>query len=188
VAADQFFGDSGQHKDWAAQAAVYYDAAARLMKLAEGCEQDKEIKTELTKGAAECVRRAKELRDSLAPSTGCPCSLCKNKGAPKKQATKGAPVKEVTKDKAAKPEAPKKELTKEAASKGAPKKEATKGAPTKETPKQTAPAKETPKQTAPTKQTPKQTAPVCVPVYYTWPVMQWCYTPCVPMVCCVAKK
>jgi len=183
--------------------------------MAVPCEPDKEIRAELTRGAAECVRRAKELRDSLAPSAGCACPMCKAKGAPKKE----APKKEAPKKEAPKKEAPKKEAPKvspithchcivcvpgaKQAGCGclkcmpacpvhpkcmykplAPKKEA----PKKEAPKKEAPKKEAPKKEAPKKEAPKPTAPVCVPAYYPWPMMQWCYTPCVPMVCCVPKK
>ncbi|KAK1865539.1 hypothetical protein I4F81_008069 [Pyropia yezoensis] len=88
VACDQFFNGNANHRDWAAQACVYYDSAARMMKLAEGVETDKEIKAELTSGAAECVRRAKELRDSLAKPAGCGCPACKAAGPPKKEEPK----------------------------------------------------------------------------------------------------
>lgn len=89
VACDQFFNGVEKHRDWAAQSCVYYDSAARMMKMAEGVECDKEIKAELTAGAAECVRRAKELRGDMAKPAGCKCEACKAK----------PPVKEVSKKK-----------------------------------------------------------------------------------------
>lgn len=192
VACDQFFNGVANHSDWAAQACVYYDTAARLMKLAEGVESDKEIKAELTSGAAECVRRAKELRDSLAKPAGCGCPKCKAAGAPKKEEPKKeAPKKETPKHcycVVCLPAAVKAGCTcpkcKPPAAKCLvhPAKEAPKCTCKKEEPKKQAPKKETPK-----KEDPKAVAGYCVPVCYPWPAVQWCY-PMVPVCCVPAKK
>lgn len=192
VACDQFFNGVANHADWAAQACVYYDSAARMMKLAEGVETDKEIKAELTAGAAECVRRAKELRDSLSKPAGCGCPACESGGPPKK----GAP-KEPKKGAAALhchcvvclpvaiqggcscvkcrpagkcPVHPGKAEPMCTCKKAEPKKEE----PKKEQPKK----KEEPK---------KETPAYCVPVCYPWPAVQWCY-PMQPVWCCVPAK
>lgn len=192
VACDQFFNGNANHRDWAAQACVYYDSAARMMKLAEGVETDKEIKAELTSGAAECVRRAKELRDSLAKPAGCGCPACKAAGPPKKE----EPKKEQPKKEAAAkhchcvvclPAAEKAGCT-------CPKCEPAGKClvhPGKAEPKCTCkkePKKEAPKKEEPKKETPKKETPAyCVPVCYPWPAVQWCY-PMQPVYCVPAKK
>lgn len=187
VACDQFFNGVANHADWAAQACVYYDSAARMLKLAESVETDKEIKAELTSGAAECGRRAKELREALAKPAGCGCPGCKAAGPPKKE----EPKKEAPKKEAPKKEEPAKHcycvICLPAAMKAGcvcikcvckePKE------PKKEEPKKEEPKKETPK-----KETPKKDAPVYyVPMCYPWPAVQWCY-PMQPVYCVPAKK